>query len=383
MDLSATRELSRTSASSGEPVECTLTIRNNGGPLFNLQLVDGLFPSMKILDGEGSCRLSLAVGSSAQLRYTFETGRGVYPFTSLHARASNPFGLFVFEKHIPALAELLVRPTTLKFRHSALKPGHTLHTAGPIPARLAGSGCDFWGVREYRPGDSLHHINWQMRARHPGELFTNEYEREEIADFGLVLDARRLTDAEAAESALFESSISAAASVSEVILKGGNRLSLLVFGKTTQVVFPGCGKRQRYLVLRGLARAEMGRNLPMSYLEYMPARLFPSRSILVIFSTLGTDDLGTYSRLRAMGHEVLLVSPDPIDLLSRKMPRHGRVDAFALRLARLERRLLLGQLARLGVRLVDWQVDQPLEQVVRRLIRELNHRRSALERVAA
>ena len=59
---------------------------------------------------------------------------------------------------------------------------------------------DFFGVREYQPGDSLHAVNWRVSARfssHSGDgresqaLFSNEYEQERVADVGIILDARR------------------------------------------------------------------------------------------------------------------------------------------------------------------------------------------------
>src|SRR5574340_981956 len=51
INLAAARQLSRASASSGEPVECRLLVQNQGSPLSNLQLSDELFPSMQIRDG--------------------------------------------------------------------------------------------------------------------------------------------------------------------------------------------------------------------------------------------------------------------------------------------------------------------------------------------
>jgi len=51
---------------------------------------------------------------------------------------------------------------------------------GSIPARLGGSGTDFFGVREYHPGDSLRSLDWRLTARHPRQFFTKEFEQEEM-----------------------------------------------------------------------------------------------------------------------------------------------------------------------------------------------------------
>jgi uncharacterized protein (DUF58 family) len=112
--------------------------------------------------------------------------------------------------------------------------------------------------------------------------------------------------------------------------------------------------------------------VPLTYLGYMPARLFPSRATMVVFSPLGSQDMDAYSRLRATGHDVLLVSPDPIGYASGEGP--NRAHELARRAARVERAVQLKQLARLGVKVIDWQTNQPLDLIVCRAARSLSQR---------
>jgi uncharacterized protein (DUF58 family) len=165
------------------------------------------------------------------------------------------------------------------------------------------------------------------------------------------------------EEALFESCVSAAASLSETVLKNGNRIALLIFGETTTCLFPGYGKRQLNLVMRDLARATLGRNVSLRYLEYFPARLFPNRSMIVAFSALHSRDSETYARLRAFGYEVLLISPDPVEYLSRTLPP-TEINGLAVQAARVERIVQLKQLMTMGVWVINWQVDQPLDTIL-------------------
>jgi uncharacterized protein (DUF58 family) len=218
----------------------------------------------------------------------------------------------------------------------------------------------------------LQRLNWRLHARHRHKLFTNEYQREETGDFSMILDARMLSDDDRTEQALFEASLSAAASLVELLLKYGNRVAFLVFGESMHWVFPGSGKRQLHLVMRSLAQASLGRNVPLAYLGYMPARLFPNRATMLVFSSLGPQDMEAYSRLRAMEHEVLLISPDPVHYGTGQTPR--TVPDPAVRAARVERAVQLKQLSRLGVEVIDWQMAQPLETIVRRAARSLSHR---------
>jgi len=381
MTLVASRTIDRPGAIAGESIETRLVIENRGNALVNLYLKDSLASSLDIVHGSATQRLSLSAGEMTELTYSFKAARGVYSWRAIRACASDPFGLFELELDVPALGEILVRPAPVSIRSAVLESRFTLQqTTGPVSARSAGSGTDFWGIREYRSGDSLRRLNWRLAARHPHKMFTNEYEREEIADFGFILDTRKLTNAHAMEDALFEHSVSAVASLSESILKNGNRVSLLTFGESITSVFPGYGKGHLNLLLRKLTRAKLGENLPFSYLEYFPTRLFPSHSMIIIFSTVDSRDLETYARLLAFGYEVLLISPDPVDFISRMSPS-TEINTLASRAARIERVVQLKQLLKLGVNVIDWQVNQPLETILHKAARHLVRRENAQVRL--
>lgn len=375
MTLVAERRIDRPGVSAEELFEIHIVIRNQGNALVNLFLSDTFFPSMTVLDGKANSRLSLPPGGATELNYVSKAARGLYSWETIHACAADPFGLFEVERAIPAPGEILIRPAPIPIHHIPLRPGSTLHSAGPVSARLAGPGTDFWGIREYRAGDSLRRLNWRLAARHPHKMFTNEYEREEIADFGLILDARRLTDDDAMEEALFDCSVSAAASLSEYFLKKGNRVALLIFGEAVTTLFPGYGKRQLNFILRTLARARLSAHLPLGYLEYFPIRLFPSGSQIVMISCLDSRDLETYARLRASGYSVLLISPDPIDYAARMLPP-AEWNTLAARAARLERALQLKRLLKMGVEVINWQTAQPLDAALRESAKHRIHRRN-------
>jgi uncharacterized protein (DUF58 family) len=373
LSLSAHRTIDKLNVVTGEPVHAHVVIKNEGAALRNLYLNDTLSASVNVQDGQDRQRLSLPAGGVTDLRYTFRARRGLYTWATIHASASDLFGLFEVKQEVPAFGEILLRPEPMQLRHIPLEPRLTLHAPGPLSASLAGSGTDFFGIREYRTGDSLRRVNWRLAARHPGARFTNEYEREEIADFGLILDARKLTNADEIEEALFENAIQAAAGLSEIFLKEGNRVAFLTFGGTMTFLFPGYGKRQLNLIIRILANAKQGAHLSLTYLEYFTARLFPSRSMLIVLSNLGTHDIETYTRLRGLGYEVLMISPDPVDYVRRLSPR-TQINDWAVRAARIERRLQLKQLMQLGVKVIDWQVDKPLELVIQKATRYLVYR---------
>lgn len=373
--LEARRIIDDSSIAAGEAAQTRLLVTNRGDALVNLSLEDALDGRLRIKAGEPGTRRSLAAGETARIEYAFSAPRGVYVWQAVGARAADPFGLFEVHREIPARGALLVRPVPLQLHAPALRPRFTMHTTGTIPVRRPGSGTDFLGIREYRVGDPLRHVNWRMAARYPGEIFTNEYERQEITDFGIILDARRLTQADAAEEALFERSTSAAAALAEVFLQQANRVSLLIFGETLTALYPGYGKKQLNLILRSLAHATLGRNLPFGYLEYCPVRLFPSRATIIILSSVTASDLPTYARLRSLGYDVLLISPDPVRYGAAK-PKSSELGRRAFRLARVERIAILESLLKLGVQVLDWKVDTSLDAMLQAMSMSAGVRRN-------
>lgn len=375
VNLHAVRIQGKSSVTAGELVPVRIVVENRGARLLNLSLEDEVFSIAKSVVGQAQQRGVLFAGQATELTYTFEAARGIYHWRTVHARASDPFGLFGVLTDIPAEGELFVRPAPLQMRPILLKPRATLPTAGPIPARNPGSGTDFWGIRQYRAGDTLRWINWRLAARYPNTLFTNEFEREEIADFGLIVDARKLTSSDRIEETLFEYSISAAASLAENFLRNGNRVSLLVFGKNILTNFPGYGKRHYNLLLRNLALAQLGGELSLGLLKNIPTGLFPPRSLLLVFSVLEPRDLDAYAHLRSSGYDVLLVSPDPVDLAARWLASN-ECNRRAARAARIERAIQIKRLQHLGVHVIDWQVNRPLEPRILDIARRMKYARN-------
>ena len=67
------------------------------------------------------------------------------------------------------------------------------------------------------------------------------------------------------------------------------------------------------------------------------------------------------SRMRAHGYPILVVSPNPVSL----EPADGdRWSGLAVRIAHLERTLLLRKLQAAGIQVLDWAVHQPLDHAI-------------------
>jgi uncharacterized protein (DUF58 family) len=375
INLKIIRSVDKSSVIASEPLTVQITVENQGAQLAYLHLKDRGSPSLEIIEGSTETLTSLPSGEKAEFNYRVTAPRDVLVWEDVQAHSCDPLGLFETYLNIPAAGQVLVRPAPMQIRPITLKPRATLHTAGPIPARLAGRGTDFWGVREFRPGDSFRWINWRLTNRHPNKMFTNEYEREEIADYGILLDARNLTESVSLEEEIFEYSVSAIASLSEQFLRTGNRVSLLILGKPLLQVFPGYGKNQLNTLLVNLSHAKLGGNIKFRNLEYFPSRLFPNRSLLLVFSLVGPRDLKAYSRMKAYGYDVLLISPNLIEHAHRPSAQN-ELNSLAYRTAKIERAVQLQQIRKLGVNVIDWNISQPIGPILYETAQAMLHKRN-------
>jgi uncharacterized protein (DUF58 family) len=362
--IQASRTLQITQTDTGASIEVDVTLSNQGVGMIALQVADARQPGMQLLAGHLSQWVALSAGETGEIHYTFTTARGNYAWKSLQAVASDAFGLFGTRLDLPAGADIQVQPRITKIRPIPLRPESTLHSPGSIPAHMGGSGTDFWGLREYHPGDPLRRIDWRMTARHPGQLFTQEFEQEEVADIGLILDARHRMDLVVGGDSLFEHSIGAAASLAEMFLHQGNRVSLLIFGDQMTTVYPGYSKAQLNRILRSLARVRPSISSSALSLGFVPMRMFSSRALIVVLSPLAPGDWPLFPRMRSHGNQGLLICPDAI---SFGLPEGADDPAgqLAIRATRLDRRLELYKISSLRIRVIDWQVDRPLYPLVR------------------
>ena len=325
-----------------------------------MRLCDSFQPALRLSGGELEQYLVLGPGESGSLAYTFHAVRGSFAWKEVRAVVGDPLGLVETGFRLPADGNMLIKPRTRRFKPVQMRPHSTLHSPGSIPARLGGSGTDFWGVREYHQGDSLRRLDWRQTARHPYQFFTKEFEQEEIAEIGLILDGRRKVEQRSGADSLFERCLESTASLAEMFLHQGHRVSLLVYGDTMQKAFPGYGKIQLHRMLECLARARVGGERgSLDNLDFLPIRMFPSQALIVFISPLSAHDWALFPRLRALGYQVLLVSPDPVDFASQNLPDKLQYR-LAVQAARIERHLKLRSIAQLQITVVDWQVNQPL-----------------------
>jgi uncharacterized protein (DUF58 family) len=360
--LKVTRRLSKDRVLPGMPIKITLTVTNEGAQLEEVLLEDVVPPGLRLVEGHPGALVSLSPNADLELSYTVSGERGFYRFEQVRITASDFLGLFKTRITASAPGQLFVLPEVIRLNRVDIRPRATRIYAGLIPARQGGPGVEFFGVREYQPGDPTRWINSRASARHTEALFVNEFEQERVADVGLILDARRQGDAQAQGRSLFEYGVQATAALAVALLRSGNRVGLFIYGRWLDWTFPGYGKVQQERILHALARAEPDASAVFETLDHLPTRLFPARSQLILVSSLLPQDPELLIKLRARDYRLLVISPDPIAFEQQGLG-NDHPTRQASRLARLERELLLRQLRQAGIRVVNWQVETPFQQV--------------------
>jgi uncharacterized protein (DUF58 family) len=367
VELQAARHLSVERTSPDQNVDVTVTITNRGSSLEEILLEDLLPQGLTVRSGFSRHLLRFKKGESYTFAYTVAGPRGGYVFEGLEARVNDHLSVSSSKVRAEAKGRLFVLPPVTRVRHIAIRSRRTRVYAGSIPARAGGSGTEFFGVREYQAGDPPSAINWRASARYSDTLYANEYQQERVADVGILLDGRKLTNEFARGHSLFEYSVQAAASLADALLNQGNRVGLLLYASYLGWTFPGYGKLQRERILHALANAKTGESQVFSDLEYIPTRLFPPESQIVFVSPLSDEDLKPLIRLRAQGYDVLVVSPNPVKFELSYLSTSNQNIELAGRVIHMERLLLLQKLQRANIHVLDWDVKEPFDLLVRRV----------------
>jgi uncharacterized protein (DUF58 family) len=364
VNVTVRRVLSEERVMQGTAVSVTLTIVNEGDSLATVTIQDLVPAGLAVTEGEAATATTLPAGAAVELTYTLSGPRGYYRWAGVAVTAVDALGLIHTEKQIDLESRLFVLPPVDRLPHIPIRPRRTRIYPGVIPINKGGPGQTFYGIREYHSGDAMRWLNHRVSARHEQKLFVNEFELERAGEVGIILDVRQVTNVFEGGESILEHSIAATASLSDAFLAQGNRVGLFIYGGSIDWVLPGYGKIQRERILRALAHAEPQSHQVFEKLYYLPTNLFPVRSQLVLISPLLPDDLPDVAGLRARGYQVLVVAPDPVHFEQRFLQDTEQLD-LALRIARLERRILMRGLRQSGVQVVEWQVDKPFFQSAR------------------
>jgi uncharacterized protein (DUF58 family) len=212
-------------------------------PSFSIEVED-------LLDGrpiEKRCYfLKLPAGRTQETAYRHTIARrGRHRLTGMRLATKFPFGLVQKSRDVASPTEIIVYPALVPVAAAVLRGLPVRH--GGSRQRLRSRDGDFFGLRDFRPGDDPRDIHWRTSARR-GTPFVRENEDDEGLEVTVVLD-----NAAGGAPEAFEAAVSQAASYALELLARGFRVALVVRGATLAA---DTGPAQATRILRALALVE-------------------------------------------------------------------------------------------------------------------------------
>ena len=235
---------------------------------------------------------------------------------------------------------------------------------GEHPARVSGEGIEFFGVREYVPGDRQRSINWPASTRR-GRLQVNTFAAERSQDVVLLADAT--SDVGQPGMSALDLALRGAAAAARAYLQARDRVGVITYqwGGASWLA-PGLGRRQVYRIIDSMLASDAGWARGARF-DRLPRAALPPGALVVVFSPLLDQRfVETLRDVRERGFTMLVV-----DVLNAEPPsRPRRVDRLARRIWRMEQEAIRFSLRELGVPVVHWDgvqsLDLPLAGYTRR-----------------
>ena len=234
---------------------------------------------------------------------------------------------------------------------------------GEHPARAAGEGAEFAGVREFVPGDRQRRINWPATTRH-GSLHLSTFAAERTQN--LVVIADETSDVGEPGSSSLDLVLRGAAGTVRRYLAARDRVGLIIYAGRLSWIGPGQGQRHFHRLLDLMMSAPGGWERADG-LTRLPRAALPPGALIMVFSPLLDQRLIEALRdLRERGFSVLVV-----DVLNTEPPHDAsRLSRLAARMWKLDQQAVRYSLAQIGVPVVHWDgissLDEPLAPYTRR-----------------
>lgn len=182
------------------------------------------------------------------------TLRGVYQLGPLAAEWTDPFGLARHQQNLTDPVEMIVHPTTDAIFDRPLTRMWEDPPFRPPVSKPWPQGFEFYGMRDYVPGDDPRRIVWTAAAR-TGKYLVRESEQGITDRVTLVLDNERKVHSPGAVSETFELAVRAVASLGAYNIKQGYSVRVV---SNNAVLAPELrGGRARIAMLDELARLEL------------------------------------------------------------------------------------------------------------------------------
>jgi uncharacterized protein (DUF58 family) len=360
-EVRATAELEVDRCIQGEEIGLTVRVEAEVG--VGEALVGIVLPApVGVADGDKYTTASLRAGEEWTSRLRVAPSRwGAYTLGPVVVRAYGPGRYLSFERVFEVPATLRVYPPAEPLRRG-VAPQRTQVFSGNYVSRAAGEGIEFASVREYASTDDVKRINWRVTSRR-GSLFINVFHPERNSDVVLFLDT--FGDVGARGQTTLDLAVRGAASLARHYLTHKDRVGVVAFGGTLGWITAGQGQPHTYRIVDYLLGTRATWSFAWKDLDYLPVGLLPPSCTVVAFSPL-LDERAVTALINVQARGFPLVIVDTLRE-SGITPGSSPEARLAWRVWKMERAAVDLDLERLGIPVVRWPEDGPLEASLARV----------------
>ena len=283
----------------GEPATFSLTLRNEGEQTHRNVRIRGPFlpwDGTWIASVPGVANLPPGGVARCDLQARFEERGGHYldPFS---AAPLMPMGLAVAAGVRTAGCRFLVVPRIAPVASLELPTGSRYQPGGVAQASQTGEAMELFGVRPYRPGDSVRDLHVRTWAR-VGVPHVKEYQQEYFTRIGIILD----TDRTVSEERRLEAAVSLAAGVVSHLSRGEALIDVLVVGAEVHSLTVGRSLGFLDQALDLLATAREGEEMNVEgVMARLDPYLEPLACVVLITQAAGPRRAELVSRIERYG----------------------------------------------------------------------------------
>ena len=235
-------------------LEIETVVTNKGPfPLLSFILEDYLSCAVDPEKKKWAMVESLSAQSSLSVKYSCQCfNRGKYGIGPYCAYFFDPLGLFFLKKQYSISSELYVYPQTFNIKRFPVLRKGASPWFGIETGRVSGDEHEFYGVREYKPGDPIKRIHWFSTAR-ANTLIVKEFQRQVFFRATLVFNLNKDENYGEGKNSVSEYIVKIAASVAKHLISEG--VSLEVIAHAGELVHIPLSKGPGHLadILRFLA----------------------------------------------------------------------------------------------------------------------------------
>ncbi|HTY45526.1 MAG TPA: DUF58 domain-containing protein [Patescibacteria group bacterium] len=267
----------------GDILEIKVSIHNRSFlPLGNMLLEDYLPCLSGSLARKYILIEYLGPGLSMDLHYRCQClRRGRYRLGPFSVYFFDPLGLFFIKRAYPVYSELYVYPKTFPIRRFPALSKGVLPWFGIESARAGGDEDEFFGVREYKPGDPIKKIHWFSTAL-KNRLIVKQYQRQVFFRATLICNLRRDMEFSAGADSVNEYAIKIAASVARYLLDKGISVELIAQAQEPVHIPFNKGAQHLESILKFLAMARPDSQMGLDEIFQSCARHIPDHTTVIV-----------------------------------------------------------------------------------------------------